>query len=106
MLYTAVLFLATWLEQVAGSRGLYAVALASGLTDVDAITLSSLRLYGQDKLIGSQAVVSIGLAVLSNLVFKSLLVTIIGGGALARRTLPGFAAVGIGIAIGLAIVAA
>lgn len=105
-LYTVVLFLATWLEQIAGSQGLYAVALASGLTDVDAITLSSLRLYGQDKLIGSQAVMSIGLAVLSNLVFKSLLVTVIGGGALARRTIPGFAAVGIGIAVGLAIVAA
>lgn len=105
-LYTVVLFLATWLEQIAGSQGLYAVALASGLTDVDAITLSSLRLHGQDKLIGSQAVMSIGLAVLSNLAFKSLVVTIIGGGALARRTLPGFAAVGIGIAIGLAIVAA
>lgn len=106
VLYSAVLFLATWLEQVAGSRGLYAVALASGLTDVDAITLSSLRLYDQDKLAASQAVTSIALAALSNMIFKSALVMAIGGGALARRTLPGLAAAAVGIGIGLAIITA
>jgi uncharacterized membrane protein (DUF4010 family) len=101
LLYAGVLFLAAWLEELAGSKGLYAVALASGLTDVDAITLSSLRLYNQDKLIEQQAVVSIALATLANLAFKSGLVVSIGGAALARRTLPGLAAIAVGIGAGL-----
>jgi uncharacterized membrane protein (DUF4010 family) len=103
LLYAAVLFLAAWLEDAAGSKGLYAVALASGLTDVDAITLSSLRLYNQDKLAEQQAVVAIALATLANLGFKSGLLVTIGGSALARRALPGLAAIAAGIACGLAL---
>lgn len=96
-LYALVLLLSAWLQDVAGSRGLYAVALASGLTDVDAITLSSLRLLSIDKLASTQAVFAISLALLSNLVFKSGLVVALGGATLARRTLPGLAAIGVGI---------
>ena len=106
LLYAAVLFLAAWLEDIAGSKGLYAVALASGLTDVDAITLSSLRLHNQDKLSDQQAVVSIALATLANLAFKSGLVVSIGGAALAWRTLPGLAAVAVGIGIGMMVLLA
>jgi uncharacterized membrane protein (DUF4010 family) len=49
-LYALVLVLSAWLQDIAGSRGLYLLALASGLTDVDAITLSSLRMFGMEKL--------------------------------------------------------
>ena len=45
LLYVAVLLGSAWMADIAGSQGLYAVALVSGLTDVDAITLSSLRLF-------------------------------------------------------------
>jgi uncharacterized membrane protein (DUF4010 family) len=96
-LYALVLFFSSWLQDYAGSKGLYLVALASGLTDVDAITLSTLHLYNLDKLTSTQAVTSISLAVLSNLVFKTSLVLSIGGMALARRALPGFAAVAAGV---------
>lgn len=96
-LYALVLLLSAWLQDIAGSRGLYAVALASGLTDVDAITLSSLRLFSLDKLDAAQAVFAISLAVLANLVFKAGLVTTVGGAALARRALPGLAALAAGI---------
>jgi uncharacterized membrane protein (DUF4010 family) len=99
-LYAAVLFLSAWLQSVAGSGGLYAVALASGLTDVDAITLSSLRLHGQERLSEIEAVVSIALAALANLGFKTGLVLSIGGRPLARRTLPGLAAIAVGIGAG------
>jgi uncharacterized membrane protein (DUF4010 family) len=102
LLYAVVLFLAAWLQDIAGSKGLYFVAVASGLTDVDAISLSSLRLFNLDKLAGEQAVTAIALATVSNLVFKSGLVVAIGGTALSRRTLPGLIAIGIGIAAGLA----
>jgi uncharacterized membrane protein (DUF4010 family) len=96
-LYAAVLFFSSWLQDYAGSKGLYFVAVASGLTDVDAITLSTMHLYGLDRVTATQAVVSISLANLSNLAFKTALVVSIGGGALARRAVPGFAAVAAGV---------
>lgn len=106
LLYAVVLFLAAWLQNIAGSKGLYFVAVASGLTDVDAISLSSLRLFNLDKLAGDQAVTAIALATVSNLVFKSGLVVAIGGRALSRRALPGLVAIGIGIFAGLALLRA
>jgi uncharacterized membrane protein (DUF4010 family) len=102
VIYGLVLFLSAWLQDIAGSKGLYLVALASGLTDVDAIALSSLRLYNLEKLTGAEAVISIALATMSNLAFKLGLVVSIGGAALARRTLPGLVAIGAGLGIGLA----
>ena len=48
-LYGFVLLASAWLAEVAGSGGLYLVALASGLTDVDALTLSTLRLFALDR---------------------------------------------------------
>ena len=84
-----------------GSQGLYLLALASGLTDVDAITLSSLRMFGMEKLGAVQTVTAITLATLSNLAFKTGLVVVIGGKALARFTLPGFLAIAAGLVGGL-----
>ncbi len=100
-LYAIVLFCSAWLSDVAGPRGMYAVALASGLTDVDAITLSGLRLFTLDKLSSAETVVSIALAVLSNLSFKAGIVVTLGGWHLARRTLPAMLAVAVGIGAGL-----
>ncbi len=101
LLYGAVLLLSAWLQDIAGSQGLYLVALASGLTDVDAITLSTLRLFNQQTLSANPAVIAIGLAILSNLIFKSGLVIAIGGKPLARRVLPGLAAIGTGFVLGI-----
>ena len=103
-LYALVLLCSAWLSDVAGAKGMYAVALASGLTDVDAITLSSLRLFSLDTLSKEQAVTSIVLAVLSNLTFKAGLIVTLGGWKLARLTLPAMLAVAAGIGIGLFLV--
>jgi uncharacterized membrane protein (DUF4010 family) len=88
LLFGIVLFFSAWLSDAAGSRGLYAVALVSGLTDVDAITLSTLRLYDLGKLQPVQAVIAIVLALVSNILFKLGLVFAVGGAALARRCAP------------------
>jgi uncharacterized membrane protein (DUF4010 family) len=104
LLYGIVLLLSAWLQDVAGSQGLYLVAFASGFTDVDAITLSTLRLFNQQTLNAAPAVVAIGLASLSNLIFKSGLVVAIGGKALARSVLPGLIAIGVGFALGIVLV--
>jgi len=101
LLFGMVLFCSAWLSDVAGSRGLYAVALVSGLTDVDAITLSTLRLYDLGKLEPVQAVSAIVLAMVANMAFKLGLVFAVGGAALARRCAPAMlaAAAGAGIVI-------
>ncbi len=101
LLYVAVLLGSAWMEDLAGSRGLYAVALVSGLTDVDAITLSSLRLFNLGQLSEGQTVTSIALAFLSNVAFKFGMVVFIGGWALARQVAIGFFAIACGVLLGL-----
>ncbi|GBG13223.1 chloride channel protein [Novimethylophilus kurashikiensis] len=100
-LYALVLLAAAWLSDVAGQKGLYLLALVSGLTDVDAISLSSLRLFQQGKLYGQQAVTAIAIAYLSNLGFKLGLLGVVGGSALARRAAVGMVAAALGVALGL-----
>ncbi len=100
LMYAAVLFATAWLTDWAGQIGTYGVAVVSGLTDIDAITLSTLRLLGMDTLGRHQAVTAILLAYLSNLVFKWGLSLVIGGTDLAKRVLPGMAAAGAGCAAG------
>jgi uncharacterized membrane protein (DUF4010 family) len=101
LLYVAVLFVSAWMVDIAGSQGLYAVAVASGLTDVDAIVLSSLRLFNLAQLSEQQAAIAIALAFLSNLAFKFAMVVFIGGRALARQVAAGFGAIACGVLSGL-----
>ncbi|HRE16227.1 MAG TPA: MgtC/SapB family protein, partial [Rhodocyclaceae bacterium] len=76
--YALVLVFSAGLADVSGNKGVYAVALISGLTDVDAITLSSLRMFGLEKLGASAVVTAIFCAELSNLLFKLGVVASIG----------------------------
>ncbi|MGC2048005.1 MAG: MgtC/SapB family protein [Gallionella sp.] len=101
LLYVAVLLGSAWMKDIAGSQGLYAVALVSGLTDVDAITLSSLRLFNLDQLSEHQTVTAIAFALLANLAFKFGMVVFIGGLNLARHVAIGFAAITLGVLVGL-----
>ncbi|MCR4304602.1 MAG: MgtC/SapB family protein [Gallionella sp.] len=101
LLYVAVLLGSAWMKDIAGSQGLYAVALVSGLTDVDAITLSSLRLFNLGQLSEQQTVTAITIAFLSNLAFKFGMVVFIGGWSLARHVATGFCAIALGVLVGL-----
>ena len=101
LIYVLVLLAAAWLSDIAGNRGLYAVAAISGLTDVDAITLSSLRLFELDKLSGHHAATAIAIAFLANMLLKFGLVFFIGGKNLAKYVLPGFTAICAGVVLGL-----
>jgi uncharacterized membrane protein (DUF4010 family) len=101
LLYVVILLGSAWMADLAGSQGLYAVALVSGLTDVDAITLSSLRLFNLGQLSDHQTVISIAIAFLSNLAFKFGMVVFIGGRALARQVAIGFSAIAFGVLFGL-----
>jgi uncharacterized membrane protein (DUF4010 family) len=84
-LYAVVLLVVAAGQDLMGDVGLYAAAAVSGLTDVDAITLSTARLVSTERLspdIGWRLVM---IAVLSNLVFKLGLAGALGSKAFARR---------------------
>lgn len=101
LFYSIVLIGTAWLSDFAGNMGLYGIAAVSGLTDVDPITLSSLRLLELGKLNAADAVTAITIAFLSNMVLKFCLVLFIGGRNLAMHVLTGFAAISTGVGIGL-----
>jgi len=103
-IYAVVLLLAAWLSDIAGSAGLYAVALLSGLTDVDAITLSNLRLFNIGTLVSGQVATAIGLAIIANTVFKLGLVLAVGGRPLFGRCAGNMAAVALGLVIALLLI--
>lgn len=69
-LYALVLFASAALSDFFGSRGFFASAAAAGLVDVDPIVLSSLNLFGAERLEARHAVAAIGIAYAANVVFK------------------------------------
>ena len=70
-----------------GNSGLYIVAVISGLTDMDAVTLSSTRMLAQGQLAADTVWRVILLAALANLVFKGGSAYVLGGKMLGRRVL-------------------
>lgn len=69
-LYALVLLASAWLSDLAGARGLYAAALASGMVDIDPIMLSSLKLFELGRAPAESAVAAIALAYAANTTFK------------------------------------
>jgi len=98
--YAVVLLLSAWLSDVAGDIGLYAVALVSGLTDVDAVSLSSLRLHRNDGIGAGTVVVVMVLAICANTAFKLGLVLFTGSRPLFVRCVGPLGAVAAGLAVG------
>ncbi len=92
LLYALVLLAVAVAKQYLGSAGLYIVALISGLTDLDAITLSTAQLADSNKIETRLAWQVILIAVLSNLVFKFGIVAALGSANLAKLVGLAFAA--------------
>lgn len=105
-LYAVILLLSAWLSDVIGNEALYGLALVSGLTDIDAITLSTLRLFTLGKVPALNVVNVILLAILANLLFKSALTISLGGWAKMRHAVAGMGAVALGLILGWLIMAA
>jgi uncharacterized membrane protein (DUF4010 family) len=99
-IYAVVSFAVAAVQAEFGVQALYPVALLAGLTDVDAVTLSSSQLVAQGRLDTGIAWRMILVASLSNLAFKGAMVAVIGGRALFRYLAPAFA---VAIAAGTAI---
>jgi uncharacterized membrane protein (DUF4010 family) len=104
LLLASILLLGTALQHWFGDAGVLALAAASGVADLDAITLSLARL-GQNQLGAATAALGIVLAAAVNSVVKAGMAVGIGGRALAyRAALPLVAAALAGLATATAAV--
>lgn len=74
-----------------GLAGVYAVALVSGLADVDAVVISSVGMHSQGQLGTAPTAIAILLAALSNMVVKAAMAWTIGGKVIGLRVAAGFA---------------
>lgn len=77
-LYAAVLLAVAFAKERFGESGIYAVAALSGLTDMDAITLSTAQLVRAEELDPSTAWRAIVVGTLANLAFKGAAVAVLG----------------------------
>lgn len=84
-MYAVVLFALAGVKHYMGSEALYGVAALSGLTDMDAITLSTARMARTDPWIAAEGWRLILTAAVANLVFKAMLVGMLGNRRLFGR---------------------
>ena len=82
LVFAVILLVTKAAKQYLGNQGLYLASLVAGLTDVDAVTLSTARNAGADL---TPATIAILLAVAANTIVKAGLATAIGGRGLGKR---------------------
>ncbi|MFO7985326.1 MAG: DUF4010 domain-containing protein, partial [Desulfatiglandaceae bacterium] len=90
VLYVAVLFAVAVAKEHFSDKGLYLVAGLSGLTDMDAITLSVINLINSERLNLDTGCRMILVGALSNLVFKGAIVGVLGSRSLFKKILFSF----------------
>lgn len=99
-LYAAVLLIVAAAQDLLGNVGLFAAAALSGLTDIDAITLSTSRLVSTDVVDEGTGWRLIMVAAMSNMLFKLGLAASLGTRDMARRLAALFtAAVALGVGL-------
>ncbi|HYF60355.1 MAG TPA: MgtC/SapB family protein [Burkholderiaceae bacterium] len=99
--YGVVSLLAAWSAARIGEGALYGVAAVSGLTDVDAITLSAFRLFGDSAIGAGTAIGVVATAMVSNLAFKGTVAWGAGNRELGRTVALGFVAMAAAIGAGV-----
>ncbi len=103
VLYAVVLFAVAVAKEEFGDRALFVVAALSGLTDMDAITLSTAKLTNAERLEAATAWRLILVGAMANLFFKGLVVAALGSARLRGRiaVLFGLALAGAGLVLWL-----
>ena len=103
VLYAVVLFAVAVAKEKFGDRALFLVAGLSGLTDMDAITLSTAKLANARRLEATTAWRLILVGAMANLFFKGLVVAALGNARLRGRiaVLFGLALAGAGLVLAL-----
>ncbi len=98
-LYAVVLIAVAWVKEAAGESGLYVVAAVAGLTDVDAITLSTAQMAKAGEIGPALTWRVILVAFVSNLVFKAGIIAAIGSRRLLATVAMLFGILGAGAGI-------
>ena len=98
VMFALVLLAVAAAKQYMGDRGIYAVAAISGLTDMDAITLSTSKMAAEGAVASATAWRAIIIACIANLLFKTGIVAVLGGPTLLGRVASLF---GVNIAVGI-----
>lgn len=102
VLYGGVLLAVEAARTTLGQRGLFAVAALAGLTDIDAITLSTSELVATGRLDAPLACRALLLAAATNLVFKGAVAASLGHHRLALRLVAAFLPALLALAVGAA----
>jgi len=95
-----IMLCSAWLNAEFGRSGVYTVAVISGANEVDAIVLTVLNLFAQQRFEVVSCATAMALAVGANAFFKLGLIFSLGGRRLGMRCLPTFAAILGGLLIG------
>lgn len=90
LLYSVVLFGVAFAKEHFGHGGVYVVAAMSGLTDMDAITLSTARMISAGGLDPDTGWRVILVGAMANLSFKGLAVAVLGHSRLLARVSAAF----------------
>jgi uncharacterized membrane protein (DUF4010 family) len=100
-LYALILVAIAAVKDAYGVRGLYAVALASGVAEVHALTLSTCQLVQTGRITIDQGWRVIMIALISNLGFKGAAILVVGSRTLWKKIVPGYL---LTVAVGIALV--
>lgn len=87
-IYAAVLLASAGARENLGTSGLFGVAAISGLTDMDAITISCARMADAGRITPTQAWQAVVVAVISNTIFKLGVIVVLGCPGLAKKISP------------------
>ncbi len=106
LFYALILFLSRNAIKRFGDYGLYAVGALSGLSDVDAITLSVSKLFSSNEVTLIAGIIAVLLSAAVNTVFKWFLTISMGSRELFKAVTPGFIALILGEILGIGILIA
>tara|TARA_R110000772_G_scaffold186538_2_gene297728 strand:- start:1351 stop:2607 length:1257 start_codon:yes stop_codon:yes gene_type:complete len=99
--FAAILFLVAWMNDIFAEAGVFLVSFFSGLTDVDAIAVSNLKLVSDSVLEPQTAIYAIILAYFANLIFKLGIVFVFADKKLRAPIVAGYLVLMGGIASGV-----
>ena len=99
--FAVILFLVAWMNDIFAEAGVFLVSFFSVLTDVDAITVSNLKLVSDSVLEPQTAIYAIILAYFANLIFKLGIVFVFADKKLRAPIVAGYLVLMGGIAAGV-----
>jgi uncharacterized membrane protein (DUF4010 family) len=87
ILYALIVLLVRWAQDVFGGAGLYVASFLSGLTDLDAISLSLAQLQKAGHLVAGEGVRALLIAAMANALLKAGIAVTLGSSTMRRPVL-------------------